>query len=103
MTIKPRYFIIKTETGYVGERNEYYVVITMNSEEDPSLNLNLMKTIDDCVYENALEWYDENEVDETFDEYLEECSATWKEISCKEYEESTAEWLLDTANHSFED
>ena len=103
MTVKARYFIIKTETGYVGEYNEYYVAITMNSEEDPSLNLNLMKTIDDCVYENALEWYDENEVDETFDEYLEECDATWEEISRKEYEENSAEWLLDTQNHSFED
>lgn len=89
-----RYFCITTETGYAGERNDYYIAIVMKEKEEPTCNLDFCKTIDDCIFENAMDWYDENEVDETFDEYLEECTAEYEEISVKEYEENTAEYLL---------
>lgn len=89
-----RYFCIKTGTGYVGERNDYYIAIVMKEKEEPTCNLDFCKAIDDCIFENAMDWYDENEVDETFDEYLEECTAEYEEISVKEYEENTAEYLL---------
>ena len=89
-----RYFCIKTGTGYVGERNYYYIAIVMKEKEEPTCNLDFCKAIDDCIFENAMDWYDENEVDETFDEYLEECTAEYEEISVKEYEENTAEYLL---------
>ena len=102
MTIKTRYFRIATETGYVGERNDYYVAIVMKEDEEPTCNLDFCKAIDDCVFENAMDWYDESEVSETFDEYLEECTAEFEEISVQEYEENTAEWLYEAQLHSFE-
>lgn len=89
-----RYFCIKTETGYVGERNDYYIAIVMKEKEEPTCNLDFCKAIDDCIFENAMDWYDENEVSETFDEYLEECTAEFEEISVTDYEENTAEYLL---------
>lgn len=92
--LKTRYFYITTETGYIGERNDYYIAIVMKEGEEPICNLDFCKAIDDCIFENAMEWYDESEVSETFDEYLEECAAEFEEISVTDYEENTAKYLL---------
>ena len=93
MTIKTRYFRITTETGYAGEHNEYYIAIVMKEDEEPTYDSDFCKAIDDCIFENAMDWYDESMVGETFDEYLEECTAEFEVISVQEYEENTAEWL----------
>ena len=74
----------------------------MKEDEEPTYNSDFCKAIDDCIFENAMDWYDESEVDETFDEYLEECTAEFEEISVQEYEENTAEWLYEAQIHSFE-
>lgn len=83
-----RYFRISAYTGYAGETNDYYVGLTLDKDEDPYMSLDFMRHIDECTFDNALEWYDDIECEESFDEYYEECGASYEEISKEEFEEN---------------
>lgn len=63
-----KYYKITCGTPFVGEENDYY--IATNSEKE------LKKFIDDCEYENGLEWYDDDMLELygfTDEEYFAEC------------------------------
>lgn len=84
-----RYFRITAMTPYCGETNDYYISLPLGLEEEPYLNDNFWKLIDECIYENAMEWYDEFMCEETFEEYLEGCDYKYKEISQAEFEDES--------------
>ena len=94
MTIKARYFRISTEGAYCGEKNDYYTAIVMRANEDPTMNDDFCRLVDECMFENASEWHDENEHDMSFDEYIEESNFTWEEIDYKEYAANTPEFMI---------
>ena len=76
-----KYYKIVCYTPFVGEENTYYIK-SFNHED-------LVRQIDDCVYENGVDWLD-NEIlkenDMTEEEYFAECGC-WevKEITIEEY------------------
>ena len=80
-----RYFKVVTYTPYCGEENDYYFSGRFKTGVNPIDNIDFAKFIDDCIFDNASDWYDEFTVDESFEEYLEECSANYEEISYKEF------------------
>ena len=74
-----RYYRITCHTPYVGEDNDYYVGVRDRAE--------LEAAIEECLYENANEWYDEEiRVDyPDEDEYYAECYYELEEIDKEEY------------------
>ena len=79
-----KYYKIICGTPFVGEENEYY--IAANSEKE------LNKIIDECIYENGLEWCDDDMLevyDYTEEEYFAECHLVdLREITEEEYYET---------------
>ena len=74
-----KYYRVTCHTPFVGEENDYYIATESRKE--------LEAFIDECVYENGNEWYDEQTLEEqgmTEDEYYADCG-----VSCVEeiYEE----------------
>lgn len=76
-----KFYIVTCHTPFVGEENDFY--IKSNDEAD------LRRQIDECVYDNGLEWYDERaleECDMSEDDYYADCDVTsLKEITKEEY------------------
>lgn len=77
-----KYFLISTSTAFCGEENDYYVKM------DEKKNYDLDYILQDLVYENAVNWYDETHHEMPFDEYLEECSYSVDEITEEEYNDA---------------
>jgi predicted SAM-dependent methyltransferase len=105
MAATKRYFYIRVETPYAGERSEHYVSIVMDEDEEPTMNSDFCKIIDDSMFDTATDWYDESEVGEdyeTFDDYLMDCDWHWEEISYEEYAAHVEGWRLFDQIHSFE-
>ena len=79
-----RYYKITCHTPFVGEENDYYIKV-FNEEE-------LYQQIDECVYETANDWYDEQtliEQDMDEEEYFESCEVkSVVEISKEEFLEA---------------
>jgi hypothetical protein len=101
MAIKTRYFRITTIGAYCGEVNDYHAAIVMDSNEEPEENQDFCRLLDDCTYENANEWHDEEDHDMTFDEYIEESHVSWEEISYKEYADETPEFVVKHEQEDF--
>ena len=82
--VNMRYYKIVCCTPFVGEENTYY--IKASNHED------LVKQIDDCVYENGMEWLDDETLDfydTSEDDYFAECGCRdVEEISIDEYLEA---------------
>ena len=77
-----RYYRITCHTPYVGEDNDYYVAVNNMAE--------LEEAIENCVIENANEWYDE-EIKEDYpneEEYYAECYHELEEVYKEEYLEN---------------
>ena len=75
-----KYYRITCHTPYVGEDNDYYVAVKDKAE--------LEAAIEECLYENANEWYDEDTVREDYpdeEEYYAECYHELAEIDKEEY------------------
>jgi hypothetical protein len=79
-----KYYRITCHTPFVGEENDYYIATESRKE--------LEAFIDECVYENGNEWYDEQSLEEqgmTEDEYYAECGVTRvDEITADEFYEA---------------
>ena len=79
-----KYYKITCHTPFVGEENDYYISVFNNEE--------LYREIDECVYENGNEWYNEQTLEEqdmTEDEYYARCGVSGiDEISEEEYYEA---------------
>lgn len=79
-----RYYKVTCHTPFVGEENDYYIATESRKELD--------KFIDECIYENGNEWYDEQTLEEqgmTEDEYYADCGVSGiEEISEEEYYEA---------------
>ena len=79
-----QYYKIVCCTPFVGEENTYY--IKASNHED------LVRQIDDCVYENGMEWLDDEALDfynMSEDDYFAECGCRKvEEISIAEYLEA---------------
>lgn len=105
MATTKRYFYIKIETPYVGEYSEHYISIMMGADEEPSMNSDFCKVIDDSMFDTAMDWYDEVECGEdypSYDEYLLDCDWSWEEITFEEYAAHVEKWRLFDQTHSFE-
>ena len=79
-----KYYKITCGTPFVGEENDYYIATDDKKELDTF--------IDDCIYENGLEWCDDYELemhDMTEEEYFAECGLVGLlEISKEEFLEA---------------
>ena len=79
-----RYYKITCHTPFVGEENDYYIATESRKE--------LEAFIDECIYENGNEWYDEQTLEEqdmTEEEYYADCGvSSIEEISEEEYYEA---------------
>lgn len=76
-----KYYEIKCETPYCGEDNYYYYK-SKNDDENAFLIF-----VDECLVENANEWYDE-QAEEDYPEwgdYIASCSTSVREITEEEY------------------
>ena len=76
-----RYYKITCGTPFVGEENDFYIATDNKKELD--------RFIDECIYDNALEWYDEYELemhDMTEEDYFAESGLVdLQEISEEEF------------------
>ena len=79
-----KYYKVICHTAFCGEESEFYIKTYSEHELRPQ--------IDECVYENALEWYDEQTLEEndmTEEEYYAECGVkALVEITEEEYYEA---------------
>lgn len=79
-----KYYRITCQTPFVGENNDYFLATDFKDE--------LEIYAYECAYENGLEWYDEQTLEEigmTEEEYYEECTvSSIEEITEKEYYEN---------------
>ena len=79
-----RYYKITCHTPFVGEENDYYIATESRKE--------LEAFIDECIYENGNEWYDEQTLEEqdmTEEEYYADCGvSSIEEISEEKYYEA---------------
>ena len=76
-----KFYRVTCYTPFVGEESDFY--IKSFDETD------LRRQVDDCVYENGLEWYDEQTLEEndmSEDDYYANCGVSLiKEITKDEY------------------
>ena len=78
-----KYYKITCYTPFVGESNDYY--IKTNSQKE------FEKLADECVYENANEWCDDQTLEEngmSEDDYYADCGYYSEEIDREEYLEN---------------
>ena len=77
-----KYCKITCSTPFVGEENEYFYKFTEPEQ--------LAKYIPECVYKNAMEWFDPQIRDLYHDEdqYIAVCSYVWEYITKEEYYEN---------------
>lgn len=79
------FYKIITHTPFMGENGEAYWKGDITSNK-------FHEWADECIYENAQEWLDQETIDEYYDgdeeAYWEECGYTLKEISEEEYLEA---------------
>ena len=101
MVIKARYFRVSTEGAFCGEKNDYYAAVVMSADEDPAMNVDFCRLVDECMFENASDWHNEDEHEMSFDEYLEESDFTWEEIDYKEYAANTPEFMIKHEQEDF--
>ena len=75
-----RYYRITCETPFVGEENDYYIATDSQKELDAFVS--------ECIYENGMEWWDEDcGMDE--EEYYEDCDVKRiEEITAEEFYEA---------------
>ena len=74
-----KYFRVTVYTPFCGEQADYFY----EGEEGPELE----EFIDECMVDNASEWYDEDTTGMDWDDYLEECGVDEvEEISKEEYD-----------------
>ena len=74
-----KYYRIISETPYCGEdRADYFA--TDNEKE-------LYEYAEECCYNNAIEWYDEEDCDMNEEEYFAECDYYIEEIDYKTWKE----------------
>lgn len=85
-----KYFRIVV-TAASGEKNSYYYSGKIKPDSDPIDNIYFAKFIDECIYDNAVEWYNKETEKNSFKEYLEKSTAKYEEISYKEYISNLAE------------
>ena len=76
-----KYYEIKCETPYCGEDN-YYYYRSKNDDENAFLIF-----VDECLVENANEWYDEQAEEDypEWEDYIASCSTVVREITEEEY------------------
>lgn len=76
-----KFYKVTCHTPFVGEESDFY--IKCYDERD------LRRQVDDCVYDNGSDWYDEQtleEYDMTEDDYYADCGVTsLEEITKEEY------------------
>ena len=78
-----KFYRVTCYTPFIGEENDYYIATDLHDE--------LIAFADDCAYENALEWCDDQTLEEndmTEDDYYAECGYRIREISEEEYREN---------------
>ena len=78
-----KYYEIKCETPYCGEVNYYYY---KSEKEDEKA---LLAFVDECLSENANEWYDEQAEEDypEWEDYIAACNYRVREITKEEYED----------------
>ena len=78
-----KYYEIKCETPYCGEDNYYYY---KSENEDEKA---LLAFVDECLSENANEWYDEQAEEDypEWEDYIAACDYQVREITKEEYED----------------
>ena len=77
-----KYYEIKCETPYCGEDNYYYY-----KSEKEEWEKSFLAFIDECLNENATEWYDE-QAEEDYPEwadYIAACDYSVREITKEEF------------------
>lgn len=81
-----KYYRIECSTPYCGEQNYYY--LATEEKKDSKVFLSF---IDDCLNENANEWYDEQAQEDypDWEDYLSSCDYTVEEITKEEYDEES--------------
>lgn len=78
-----KYYKVTCYTPFVGESNDYYIKANSHKE--------FIKLADECVYENALEWCDDQTLEEngmSEDDYHADCGYYAEEIDREEYLEN---------------